>query len=311
MWQFISKRLLYMVPVMFGVSIITFGLINFAPGDPAELILRSGGVEPTREAVEALRVELGLNNPLYIQYGRWLWKVLHGNLGKSFRTGQSVSEEILSRFPATFELACSAMVFVIFIALLAGIISALFRNNLLDHLSRIFALLGASMPGFWLGLMLIYFFAVKLRLLPVMGMGGIQHLVLPTITLGFGVAAIYARILRAGMLDVMKQDYIKVARAKGLLEKWVIGKHALKNALLPAVTLFGMSFGHLLGGAVIIETIFAWPGVGKFAVDSIFNRDYPVIQGYSLFMAVIFVLINLIVDISYFFIDPRIRLGGD
>jgi len=306
--QYVVRRLLYLVPVMLGVSIVTFGLINLAPGDPAELILRSGGVETTREAVEALREELGLNDPLYVQYGRWFWNVCHLDLGKSFRTGRPVVEEILSRFPATLELTCAAMVFMVCLALPAGILSALYRHAFLDHLSRLGALLGASLPGFWLGLVLIYLFAVKLGLLPVMGRGGPEHLVLPAVTLGFGLAAVYARVLRAGMLDVLGQDYIRVARAKGLKEKWVIGRHALKNALLPAVTLLGMSFGHLLGGAVIVETIFAWPGVGKFAVDSIFNRDYPVIQGYALFMAVVFVLVNLLVDISYVFLDPRIRL---
>lgn len=295
---------------MLGVSIITFGLINLAPGDPAELILRYGGVEPAKEAVEALREELGLNDPLHIQYGRWLWNMFHLDLGKSFRTGQPVAEEILSRFPATLELAGAALAFMILIALPAGILSALYRHAFIDHLSRIFALFGASLPGFWLGLMLIFFFAVKLELLPVMGRGEPQQLVLPAITLGFGLAAVYARILRAGMLDVLGQDYIRVARAKGLKEEWVIGRHALKNALLPAVTLFGMSFGHLLGGAVVVETIFAWPGVGQFAVESIFNRDYPVIQGYALFMSVIFVLANLLVDLSYVILDPRIRLEG-
>ncbi len=308
MGRYLAKRLLYLLPVMLGVSIVTFGLINLAPGDPAELILRSGGVEPTREAVEALREELGLNDPVYIQYGRWVWNAAQLNLGKSFRTGRPVAEEILSRFPATLELTFAAMVFMVCLALPAGIFSALYRHAFLDHLSRLGALFGASLPGFWLGLVLIYFFAVKLGLLPVMGRGGLKHLVLPAVTLGFGLAAVYARTLRAGMLDVLGQDYIRVARAKGLKEKWVIGRHALKNALLPAVTLLGMSFGHLLGGAVIVETIFAWPGVGKFAVDSIFNRDYPVIQGYALFMAVVFVLVNLLVDISYVFLDPRIRL---
>lgn len=297
---------------MLGVSIITFGLINLAPGDPAELMLRSEGMEPSREAVEALREELGLNDPVYVQYGRWLWNALHLDLGKSFRTAAPVVEELAARFPATLELTIAALVFMLALAVPAGILAALYRHDFLDHLSRIIALLGASLPGFWLGLMLIYFLSVKLGLFPVMGRGGLNHLVLPATTLGFGMAAVYARMLRASMLDVLGQEYIKVARAKGLREKWVIGRHALKNAILPAVTLFGMSFGYLLGGAVIVETIFAWPGVGKFAVDSIFNRDYPVIQGYVLFMALIFVLANLLVDLSYGLLDPRIRMeGGD
>ncbi|MBC7324093.1 MAG: ABC transporter permease, partial [Moorella sp. (in: Bacteria)] len=177
MWQYLLRRLLYLLPVTLGVSVITFGLINLAPGDPAELILRAGGVEPTQEAVEALREELGLNDPLYVQYGRWLWGALHGDLGKSFRTGWPVAEEILSRFPATLELTCAAMVFMVCLALPAGILSALYRHAFLDHLSRLGALLGASLPGFWLGLMLIYLFSVKLGVLPVMGRGGPQHLV--------------------------------------------------------------------------------------------------------------------------------------
>jgi len=305
---YLLKRLIYLLPVMLGVSIVTFALINLAPGDPAEIILRSEGVEPTREAVDALREELGLNDPVYVQYLRWLWNLLHFDLGTSFRTGMPVAEEILSRFPATMELTFAALAFMVLLALPTGILAALYRHTFIDHLSRFGALIGASMPNFWQGLMLIYFFAVVWDIFPVMGRGGPGHLVLPAITLGFSMAAVYTRVLRAGMLDVLGQEYIKVARAKGLKEKWVIGRHALKNALLPAVTLLGMSTGHLLGGTVIVETIFAWPGVGKFAVDAIFNRDYPVIQGYALFMALVFVLANLLVDIVYVFLDPRIRL---
>lgn len=229
-------------------------------------------------------------------------------LGTSFRTGLPVAEELLSRFPATLELTLAAMAFMVLLALPTGILAALYRHTFIDHFSRVIALIGASMPNFWQALILIYFFAVVWGIFPVMGRGGLNHLVLPAVTLGFSMAAVYTRILRASMLDVLGQEYIKVARAKGLKEKWVIGRHALKNALLPAVTLLGMSIGHLLGGTVIVETVFAWPGVGKFAVDAIFNRDYPVIQGYALFMALVFVLANLLVDISYVFLDPRIRL---
>ncbi|MDN5366051.1 MAG: peptide/nickel transport system permease protein [Thermacetogenium sp.] len=310
MKQYLLKRLLWLIPVMLGVSVITFALINLAPGDPAELMLRAEGMEPTREAVEALRRELGLNDPVHVRYARWLWNALHFDLGKSFRTGRPVAEEIFSRFPATLELTVAALGVMVLLAVPAGILAALYRHALLDHLSRICALLGASLPGFWLGLMLIYLFSVKLGIFPVMGRGGLNHLVLPAVTLGFGMAAVYARLLRSGMLEVLGQEYIRAARARGLRERWVIGRHALKNALLPAVTLFGMSFGHLLGGSVIVETIFAWPGVGKFAVDSIFNRDYPVIQGYALFMAVVFVVANLMVDLAYGLLDPRIRLEG-
>jgi peptide/nickel transport system permease protein len=305
MRNFIIKRLLYLIPVMIGVSIITFALINLAPGDPAELMLRAEGMEPSREAVEALREDLGLNEPVHVRYGQWLWGVMHFDMGNSYRTGRPVAEELVDRFPATLELTIAALLFVLLFAVPAGILAALYRHAFIDHLSRILALLGASLPGFWLGLLLIYFFSVKLGIFPVMGRGGPQHLVLPAVTLGFTMAATYARLLRASMLDVLGQDFIKVARAKGLQEKWVIGRHALKNAVIPAVTMFGMSFGNLLGGSVIIETIFAWPGIGKFAVDSIFNRDYPVIQGYVFFMALIFVLANLLVDISIEAISKR------
>lgn len=308
MKRYLLKRLFYLLPVMLGISIVTFGLINLAPGDPAEIILRAGGVEPTREAVNALREELGLNDPVYIQYLRWLWNAMQLDFGTSFRTGLPVTEEILSRLPATLELTLAAMAIIVLVALPAGVLSALYRHAFIDHLTRIFALVGASLPGFWKGLLLIYLFAVVWGLLPVMGRGGIRHLVLPAVTLGLGMAAVYTRIIRAGMLEVLGQDYIKLARAKGLKERLVIGRHALRNALLPAVTLFGLSFGHLLGGTVIVETVFAWPGLGKFAVDAIFNRDYPVIQGYAVFMALIFVLANLLVDLSYVLLDPRIRL---
>lgn len=308
MKRYLLKRLFYLLPVMFGVSVITFGLISLAPGDPAEIILRVGGAEPTREAVNALRDELGLNDPVYIQYLRWLRDAMHLDFGTSYRTGLPVTGEILSRFPATLELTLAAMVFMLLVSLPAGVLSALYRHAFIDHLTRVFALVGASLPGFWKGLMLIYLFAVVWGLLPVMGRGGLRHLVLPAVTLGLGMAAVYTRMIRAGMLEVLNQDYIKLAWAKGLKERWVIGRHALRNALLPAVTLFGMSLGHLLGGTVIVETIFAWPGVGKFVVDAIFNRDYPVIQGYAMFMALIFVLANLLVDLSYGLLDPRIRL---
>lgn len=310
MKHYIIKRLIYLLLVMLGVSILTFSLSQLTPGDPAELILRDSGVEPTREAIMAMRQQLGLDRPVLIQYWGWLGGVVRGDFGKSFRTGLPVYEEIVYRFPATIELTLAGLVVMLAIALPVGIFSALFKNTFVDHLSRIFALLGASLPSFWLGLLLIYYFAVRLSLLPVMGRGGLDHLVLPALALGLGMSATYARLLRASMLEVLGQDYIQAARARGLREQTVLVKNALKNALLPVVTAFGMSLGHLLGGTVIVETIFAWPGVGRFVVQAIFNRDYPVIQGYVLFMALIFVLVNLAVDLSYKFFDPRIRLEG-
>ncbi len=310
MSYYIIKRLSYLFLVMLGVSILTFGLSRLTPGDPAELVLATRGVEPTREAISAIRQELGLDVPLPVQYVRWTKKLLQGDLGRSFRTGQPVSREIASRFPATVQLTLAGLLVMLCIAIPTGILAAIFKNTIPDHCSRVFALVGASIPSFWLGLLLITWFAVRIPLFPVMGRGTVRHLVLPALALGVGMSARYARLLRASLLEVLGQDYIRAARARGLREQLVILNNALKNALLPVVTAFGMSLGHLLGGTVIIETIFAWPGVGRFVVEAIFNRDYPVLQGYVLFMAVVFVLLNLAVDLSYRFFDPRIRLEG-
>lgn len=303
------KRLLNLIPVLLGVSLITFALINFTSGDPAEIAIRASGVQPTPESVEAMRQKLGLNDPVYLQYLNWLWQVLHFDFGTSFSTGLPVAEELLLRFPATLELALSALACTLLFALPLGVLSAVFPNSPLDYIGRFCALVGASMPGFWLSLLLIHYLAVKAKLFPVVGTGGINHLILPAFTLGFGLAAPYIRLLRANMLEVMQKDFINGARAKGLTEQMVIGRHALKNALLPSVTLLGMNFGGLLGGSFIVESIFSWPGIGKYAVDAIFLKDYPVIQGYVLLMALVFVLVNCIVDICYVYLDPRIRLG--
>lgn len=308
MLRYTLQRLLFLLPVMLGISVMTFFLIHITPGDPAVLIMKAQGVEPTPESLEHLRQEMRLDQPLYRQYIMWIEDVARLDLGASYTTGVPVTEEFFSHTPASLELALAAISFIILFSVPAGIVAALFRRSTIDHLSRIAALIGASMPSFWLGLLLIYIFAVKLHILPVTGRGSPSHLVLPAVTLGFGLAAVYARLLRASLLDVLGQEYIKVARAKGLLEKWLIGRHALKNALLPALTMFGISFGNLLGTACIVETVFSWPGIGKLAVDSIFNRDYPMIQFYGLFMAVVFVLANLAVDLSYALLDPRVQL---
>ncbi|MCR4435108.1 MAG: ABC transporter permease [Clostridiales bacterium] len=309
MKRFLLKRLLALIPVLLGVSVVTFALINLTPGDPAEIAIRASGVQPTSEAVEAMRQKLGLEGPVYRQYIRWLWKVIHLDLGQSFNSGLPVAQELLLRFPATLRLALCALAFTAVIALPLGIFAAIYPGSPIDHISRVCALLGSSMPGFWLGLLLIYALAVRLKLFPVVGMGGIKHLVLPAFTLGFGLAAPYIRLLKTSMLEVLQKDFINTARAKGLRERLVIARHALKNALLPAVTLLGMNFGGLLSGSFIVETIFSWPGIGKYAVDAIFLKDYTVIQGYVLLMAVIFVLVNLLVDLCYVFLDPRIRLS--
>ncbi|WP_028309007.1 nickel ABC transporter permease [Desulfitibacter alkalitolerans] len=309
MRAYILQRLLYLIPVFFGVSLLTYSLSKLAPGDPAEIKLRQAGFEPTQQMLEATRQQMGLNDPEYVQFLNWLSGVLKGDLGVSFYSGTPVTQEILYRLPATFELTFAALIVMIAIAMPVGVLAAVYKGTWVDNISRVFAFLGASMPAFWLGLILMYYLSVKYTIFPVMGRHGIDSLVLPAVTLGMGMAATYTRLLRASILEVLGQDYIMAARARGLKERIVIVNHALKNALISIVTLLGMSLGFLLGGTVIVETVFSWPGVGKYAVEAIFNRDYPVIQGYVLWMAVIFVLANLLVDISYRFLDPRIRLG--
>ena len=296
------------VVVMLGVSLISFSLVFFAPGNPAVAIIGAEiGEEPAIEEIEFFFQEHGLNAPLFTQCVQWLYMITHGDLGTSFRTEEPVLVEFIDRFPATLELAIAAMFIAILISIPLGILSAMKQNSVLDHGSRFVALWGVSMPNFWLGLLLILFFSVKLDWFPCFGYGSIEYLILPAITLGTGMTASLMRLMRASMLEVLRQDYIRTARAKGLRERVVIWKHGFKNALIPVVTVMGMQVGHLLAGAVIVETIFAWPGVGKFLVDAIYARDYPVIQGFILVIALFFVLSNLAVDILYTYLDPRIR----
>lgn len=308
MIKFIARRLLIAVVVMIGASILSFFLLYFAPGSPAYVILTEQlGREPTPREVEFFLEQHGLGASPLVQCSQWLYMIMHGNLGTSLKTGEPVLEEFLDRFPATLGLAIAAMVISVLIALPVGIISAVKHNSALDHGSRLIALLGVSIPNFWLGPLLILLFSLHLGWLPVFGRGGIEHLILPAITLGTSMTASLMRLTRASMLEVLRQDYIRTARAKGLRETVVIWKHGFKNALIPVVTVMGMQVGHLLAGAVIVETIFAWPGVGKFLVDGIYARDYPVIQGFVLIIALFFVLSNLAVDILYAYLDPRIR----
>lgn len=306
--RYLLQRFLQMIPVLLGISCITFALMNLTPGDPAEIMLRADGIKPTPEAVQATRETMGLDGPLYIQYLYWLNRVIHLDLGLSYSSNQPVLTELMDRFPATAVLTICSLLATLLIALPLGIGSALYPNSILDRLGRGCALLSVSMPGYWLSLILIYYGAVKFRVFPVMGMDGVSSLILPSLTLGFGMAGIYIRLIRSSMLDVLRQTYIRTARAKGLKEWVVIGRHGLRNALLPSITLLGINIAGLLGGSVIVETVFSWPGIGRFAVDAIFKKDYIVIQGYVLLMAVIVVLINLAVDLCYLLLDPRIRL---
>ena len=310
MLNYIIKRLILLIPILFLVTLISFSLLFIIPGDPAETILTGpgGGADP--EAVEEFRIKMGLDKPIHIQYFTWLESVLQGNLGYSYRSKRPVIDPILSCFHATLKLAIVSMTISLLISIPIGIISAIKQYSAIDNVSMVGALLGVSMPNFWQGLLLILLFAVTLGWLPVAGYGDhgdLEHIILPAITLGTSSAAITTRLMRSTMLETINQDYIQAARAKGLSERVVIGKHALKNALIPVVTMIGLNFGYLLDGSVVVESIFAWPGIGLLMVESIYMRDYPMIQGCILFVAVIFIFVNLMVDILYTYLDPRIR----
>lgn len=308
MLKYILKRIFLVFFVVIGVTIVTFSTMHFAPGDPAEIIaVARYGDDLTQEQIDWVRVTEGFDSPVYIQYLIWIEHVSRLDLGRSLVTSHDILEEITIRLPATFKLAVSSLVISLCIAIPAGIISAVRKNTVIDHLCMSAALLGVSIPNFWLGLLLIWLFSLTLHLFPSYGYGGGEHLVLPAITLGTSMAAITTRLTRSSMLDVLNQEYIVTAKAKGLDEKTILLRHALKNAMLPVITFAGLQLGFLLGGAVIVETIFAWPGIGKLLVDSIYARDFAMVQGCVLFIAVLFAFTNLIVDITYAFLDPRIR----
>lgn len=308
MAEFIARRSALAMLVMIGAALLSFLLLSLAPGNAAEAILSAERVDdPLLEEVEIFMERHGLNNSMLIRFGQWLHMLSRGNLGTSLRTGEPVALEFRARFPATLELAVASMLLAIFIALPLGVISAVKRNSVLDHAARFVALWGVCMPNFWLGLLLILFFGVRLGWLPTYGCGGIKHLILPALTLGTGMTAVLMRLQRASMLEVLNENYIRTARAKGLNEGLVIGKHAFRNTLIPVVTIIGMQLAHLLGGVVIVEQVFAWPGIGNFLVDAIHAKDYPVIQGFVLAIAFFFVFSNMVVDVLYALLDPRIR----
>lgn len=312
MRKYILQRLLQLIPVLLGITFLTFTLTYLSPGDPAELMLTSTGVTPTLQLVEQVREGMGLNKPFLTRYGEWLAGVIQGDFGVSYKYGRPVAEVILERLPATLKLAGTSLVLMMTVALPLGIISALYRNKAIDYLIRILSFVGISMPSFWLGLILMYLFSVKLKILPIMGVSDRTSILLPTVTLGMAMASKYTRQLRVAILEEIGQDYVIGAKARGLRERSILFKHILQKSLIPIVTLLGLSVGSLLGGAAIVETIFVWPGVGQMAVEAIFSRDYPLIQGYVVWMAVIYVLVNMVVDISYHRLDPRIHLekGG-
>lgn len=303
MGKYLARRAIHSCFVILGVSLAVF-LVARLSGDPVLLMVQPGA---TMAEIEAMRRELGLDAPVAEQFLRFVIAAAQGNLGTSIWQHQPVATLVLERLPATVELTLAALALSIVISIPAGVISATRRNTPLDRSVMIFALLGQSMPAFWLGLLLIMVFSVGLDWLPSSGYGGLEHLILPTITLGLFSVARTARLIRSGMLDVLGQDYVRTARAKGLAERAVLVRHALRNTLLPIVTLLGLDLGRLLGGAVITETIFGWPGIGRLAIDAISRRDFPLLQGIVFSVAIIFVLVNLIVDLSYRVLDPRVR----
>ncbi|HEY8497260.1 MAG TPA: nickel ABC transporter permease [Limnochordales bacterium] len=304
MSQYILRRLALMLPVLLGVSIVVFAMVRLIPGDPARVM---AGEAASKEVVEMIRQQLGLNEHPVIQYWIFLKKLARGDLGRSTLSRLPVTDELKSALPATLQLAVASMVIATALGVSTGVLSAVRPNSWVDALSMFIALVGVSMPVFWLGLMLMLLFSLHLGWFPTAGHGTWHHLVLPSITLGLSSAAIIARMTRSSMLEVLRQDYVRTARAKGVPERGVVLRHAFRNALIPVVTVMGLQFGNLLGGAVLTETVFAWPGIGRLMVGAITGRDYPVVQGAVLAVAVGFILVNLLVDVLYAYIDPTIR----
>ena len=336
-WEFIVRRLLLLIPVLIGVTIITFVISHVIPADPA--IAFAGGPKAQPETIERIREQLHLNEPLYIQYFYYLNDLIHLNFGKSYLENRPVTDALGQYFPATFELTIIAMLISIPLGIIGGIISAIRRNKLSDQITRFIAIIGYSLPIFWLALILQYLFAYQFPILPLEGRlaiglqapqtitglyivdsiltgnletlsSSLYHIILPAFTLGFATLALILRMTRSSMLEVMGMDYIRTGRAKGLSEKKVIYKHALRNALIPTVTVSGLQFGALLGGAVLTESIFNWPGMGRFAANAVLGLDFNSVMGFTLIVAIIYVIANLIVDLLYAVIDPRVKLGG-
>ena len=300
------KRVALMVPVVAGISLILFVAIRTLPGDPAVVM---AGDLATGEYIDQLRRSMGLDKPVYVQYLMYLRNIAVGDLGRSSKSFRPVLDEIRDRYPYTIQLTIAGMLVAAVLGIGAGVVSAVRRDSVFDYGSMVVALVGVSVPVFWLGLMLVLVFSVHLRVLPGGGAGSAWHLVLPAVTLGASAAGILARMTRASLLDVLGSDYVRTARAKGLRELGVVLRHALPTAFIPVLTVLGLQFGSLLGGAVITESVFAWPGMGRLIVDSIAARDYALIQGALLVFATSFALVNLVVDVLYAALDPRIRLG--
>lgn len=310
--RYIARRLLLTIPVLLAMSIIIFLMVRLVPGDPALVIL---GRSATPESVHSLRDQLHLNDPIWVQYGQWLWNLLHGNLGIDYSTHEPIRDQLLSRLPVTLEMAFLSMVISIILAVPLGVIAAVRGRGVAENGSLLLGLLGISIPDFWLGIMLILLFALELRWLPSSGYvslresvtGNLSHMLLPAFTLALNLAAVLTRTTRAAVLDVLNRPYLRTARAKGLSERLVVMRHVLKNAAVPVITILGMQLGYVLGGAIIIEQIFALPGVGHLTLNAVLDRDYPVVQGAVLMITFLFIFVNIVTDALYAVLDPRIR----
>jgi peptide/nickel transport system permease protein len=307
MIQYAVKRLLLMVPVLLGVTLLVFLIFHLTPGDPVQAVLGDAAHGASPEALAALRHQLGLDRPWYVQYGDFLARAVRGDLGRSFRGDRPVVTEVMSRFPVTFQLTVASLSLAALLGIPAGVVAALKKHTWVDSAVMLVSLLGVSLPSFWFGILLMHTFALKLRLLPPSGSESWKHLILPSVTIALSSVAFIARMTRSALLEHLREDYVRTARAKGLSERVVILKHALRNAFIPVLTTLGLQFGNLLGGAVVTESIFSLPGVGRLTVDAIKGRDLPMIQGAVLWIALVFSLVNLLVDLGYAALDPRIR----
>jgi peptide/nickel transport system permease protein len=309
--RFVAGRLVWLVLTLFGLSVVTFALGVLAPGDPAEVVLEHRlNQPPPRPEILRQRREMGLDQPLVVQYGRWLAAAVRGDLGHSWLKGLRVTDALAQRIPRTAALALAAGGLALVIGVPVGVLAATRRASLADHACRVGALVGASVPSYFAAYILILVFGVKLRAAPVFGFGSPAHLVLPAVTLALGPAAVLARLTRSAVLEVLGEDYVRTARAKGLAQRVVLYRHALRAAAVPILTVAGLALGHLLGGSLIVESVFAWPGMGDLAINAVHDRDYPLMQGFVLFSGVAYVLVNFAIDLSYNWLDPRARVEG-
>ncbi|TXC92944.1 nickel ABC transporter permease subunit NikB [Metabacillus litoralis] len=306
MGTFILKRILSIIPVFLLATLLTTGMIHLSPVDPAEAYLTAAHIQPTDENLAQKRQEFGLDQPFFIQYLNSIKKICQFDFGISYVSNKPVWDEVISRIPATIQLALGSLFIAVFVSIPLGFLAGVKKNTAIDHFSRVLAFLGASIPSFWLGYLLILFFSVKLDLFPVEGIGTWQHLVLPSVTLAFPLIAIYTRLLRASVLENLEEPYVLYARTRGISEKSIMAKHVLRIAISPMITGLGMNLGKLLTGTIIVEAVFSWPGFGRYFIDAIFNRDIPVIQCYVLIGASLFIISNLLVDLIQMYIDPRI-----